>query len=73
MAGERVITLGGDHSIALGTISAVLMQPQKNRRAGGLTHMAIFNTPETNSFGQCAWDGCQFAGMGMSPEGADDW
>ncbi len=49
-AGERVITLGGDHSVALGSISAALMQEQ---RVGVLwidAH-ADFNTPETTPSG----------------------
>src|SRR5579871_337463 len=49
-AGEQVITLGGDHSIALGTVSAALMQ---NRRVGVLWIDAHgdFNTPTTTPSG----------------------
>lgn len=47
---DRVITLGGDHSIALGTISAALMQAP---RVGVLWIDAHgdFNTPETTPSG----------------------
>ncbi len=49
-AGERVITLGGDHSLALGSISAALEQPG---RVGVLWIDAHgdFNTPETTPSG----------------------
>lgn len=49
-AGERVITLGGDHSIALGTISAALMQPGKVGVLWIDAH-GDFNTPETTPSG----------------------
>ncbi len=49
-AGERVITLGGDHSLALGSVSAALDQPG---RVGVLWIDAHgdFNTPETTPSG----------------------
>jgi arginase len=49
-SGDRVITLGGDHSVALGTVSAALMQAP---RVGVLWIDAHgdFNTPETTPSG----------------------
>jgi arginase len=49
-AGETVITLGGDHSVALGTVSAALSQPG---RVGVLWIDAHgdFNTPQTTPSG----------------------
>lgn len=49
-ARERVITLGGDHSIALGTISAALTQPAKVGVLWIDAH-GDFNTPETTPSG----------------------
>lgn len=49
-AGETVITLGGDHSIALGTVSAALMQPGKVGVLWIDAH-GDFNTPETTPSG----------------------
>ncbi|HVU11162.1 MAG TPA: arginase [Phototrophicaceae bacterium] len=64
-AGEQVITLGGDHSIALGTVSAALMQ---NRSVGVLWIDAHgdFNTPQTTPSGNV--HGMVVTSlMGMSP------
>ncbi len=64
-SGEQVITLGGDHSIALGTVSAALMQ---NRRVGVLWIDAHgdFNTPQTTPSGNV--HGMVVSSlMGMSP------
>ncbi len=49
-AGDRVITLGGDHSIALGTVSAALTQPGKVGVLWIDAH-GDFNTPETTPSG----------------------
>ena len=65
-AGDCVITLGGDHSLALGTVSAALMQPQ---RVGVLWIDAHgdFNTPETTPSGNV--HGMVVSSlMGMGPE-----
>ena len=65
-AGECVITLGGDHSLALGTVSAALMQPQ---RVGVLWIDAHgdFNTPQTTPSGNV--HGMVVSSlMGMSPD-----
>ncbi len=65
-AGERVITLGGDHSVALGTISAVLSQPQKVGVLWIDAH-GDFNTPETTPSGNV--HGMVVSSlMGMSPD-----
>src|SRR5215207_3455576 len=64
--GERVITLGGDHSIALGTISAALMQPEKVGVLWIDAH-GDFNTPETTPSGNV--HGMVVSSlMGMSPD-----
>jgi arginase len=63
---ERVITLGGDHSIALGTISAALMQPEKVGVLWIDAH-GDFNTPETTPSGNV--HGMVVSSlMGMSPD-----
>lgn len=49
-AGETVITLGGDHSVALGTVSAALSQPGKVGVLWIDAH-GDFNTPETTPSG----------------------
>jgi arginase len=65
-ADERVITLGGDHSIALGSISAALMQ---HHRVGVIWVDAHgdFNTPQTTPSGNV--HGMVVSSLlGMSPE-----
>ncbi|RMF79202.1 MAG: arginase [Chloroflexi bacterium] len=47
---ERAIFLGGDHSIAIGTIAAILERPQKVGIIWVDTH-ADFNTPQTSPTG----------------------
>ena len=65
-ANERVITLGGDHSIALGTVSAALMQPHKVGVLWIDAH-GDFNTPETTPSGNV--HGMVVSSlMGMSPD-----
>lgn len=49
-AGERAVFLGGDHSIALGTVSAALCRPGRVGVIWVDTH-ADFNTPETTPSG----------------------
>jgi arginase len=49
-AGEKAIFLGGDHSVALGTVSAVLTRPESVGILWIDTH-ADFNTPETTPSG----------------------
>jgi arginase len=49
-AGERAIVLGGDHSIALGTVSAALCRSERVGVIWVDTH-ADFNTPQTTPSG----------------------
>lgn len=64
-SGERVITLGGDHSIALGTVAAALAQPGKVGILWIDAH-GDFNTPETTPSGNV--HGMVVSSlMGMSP------